>query len=91
MKRKTIEEYVGTLIVTIVIFSSFFPSKVFAGNKNQCQEHKCLEDKAKLEELGYESSVAERIAIYRPDLSHLITSSEVKVHPEGFVHAPIFE
>ena len=46
-----------------------------------------MDEKAKLEKLGYDPEIAERIAVYRPDLSHLILSPEISVHPHEFTKA----
>ena len=53
----------------------------------KCATPLCFQQTAELEKLGYESAIAERIVVYRPDLFALIVSPEVVVAPSDFISA----
>ncbi len=68
-------------LATSVLF--FIQGEAFAG-QDHCQSAKCLKHTKKLIDLGYDELIAERIAVYRPDLSYLITHPDVPIRPAGF-------
>ena len=58
-----------------------------AAQVSPCSTPKCIQSRAELVALGYDSSIAERIVVYRPDLHHLITHPEIQIHPGSFMNA----
>lgn len=49
-----------------------------------CETPECISAKTEMIRLGYASDVAERVAVYRPDVARLILNTETKIQEPTF-------
>ena len=58
------------------------------GQLSGCLTPACQARKEKLIQFGYEPKIAERIAVYRPDICELVSSSTTQITPEKLIVRP---